>query len=101
MQRDLGKHRQGHVEVEAERAEDEREPDHRQHPRLAAHVRQPFARAGEDAGPLELLDREEVPRSHQEQAGENGNEADRVDEEAHAHAGEAEQDARHGGPEDA
>ena len=68
VQRRVREHRQRDVEVEGERADHERQPEHEHHARLLAHVREALERAAEDRRPLELLEQEEVARAHREAA---------------------------------
>ena len=71
VQRHLREHRQRDVEVEAERADHEDQREEHEHPALPANPGEPFARAGEDLRPLELLEREELRDPHRQQAEED------------------------------
>ena len=95
-QRVRGEDRHEDVEVEADRADDGRDQEHRADARRAAGVRQPFADAVERGSACVLgpRDPEELALPHQQQAREHGEEADGVEREAGRDADDRDQHAR-------
>ncbi len=96
MERVRGKQRDEGVEVEPDEPDAGDDHEHGTNLPVAPGKYQAFPGTGENGGAASVLNGEELALPHREQRCENRDEAERVDDEAHADARGSDQDARDG-----